>query len=273
MRPKALLLDGDGVIWLDNEAIPGVVDALNELRNLGIRLVLVTNNSSKTRAQYLKFIERVGLVGFTESDVFSSGFACGLYMQSRNISRAYVKGYPSLCHEISEAGITVLTGTLTPEEFEKPLDAILVSMCPTLTYDDLSHVIAIKRRHNPLLVGTNPDPNFPVGQRQLLPGSGSVVRMFESAFVQDAVVVGKPGAIMFEMVLRYLNLTADEVVMVGDRIITDIKFGSRNGARTALVLTGVDTMKDVEEAEEVDKPTWVMPSLVEVAELLKNMEA
>jgi 4-nitrophenyl phosphatase len=271
MRPRALLLDGDGVIWLEGQAIPGAVQALNEIRAMGVRLILVTNNSSKTRDQYLKVIERIGLVGFTRDDVFSSGFACRCCLENMGISRVYVVGFPSLCQEIEEAGITVMSGRLTPEQESKGIEAMVVSMSPYLRYEDFEYYIWVYRKFRPKLIGTNPDPTWPVSDRVALPGSGSVVRMFECALSASATVVGKPGSIMFDAVLKFLGCKADQVIMVGDRIMTDIKFASRHGARSILVLTGVDTMKDVEEADEMDKPTWVLRDLVEAAELLRNM--
>ena len=271
MLPKTLLLDGDGVIWIESVPLPGVVDALNEIRSLGVRLVLVTNNSSKTREEYLRVIESIGLQGFTKEDVFSSGFAVALYLKDCGISRVFVSGYSGLIKEIRMAGITVFTDRLPASEEAQGVEAIVASKSPNFTFDDLSYAISLQRRYKCRLIGTNPDPNYPVPHQRILPGSGAAVACFESALDTEATVVGKPEDVMFEKVLEYTGCTKDEVMMVGDRICTDVKFASRHGARSVLVLSGVDTMKDVEEAEDIDKPTYVLPSLVEVAELLKGM--
>lgn len=271
MLPKVLLLDGDGVIWIESVPIPGVVTALNEIRKLGIRLVLVTNNSSKTREEYLRVIESVGLEGFTKEDVFSSGFAVALYLKECGISRAFVSGYSGLIKEIQMAGIKVFTNRLPPEEESLGVEVIVASKSANFTFHDLSYAISLQRKYKCRLIGTNPDPNYPVSHQRILPGSGAAVACFESALDTEATVIGKPEDVMFDAVLKYMNCTKDEVMMVGDRICTDVKFASRHGARSVLVLSGVDTMKDVEEAEEIDKPTYVLPSLVEVAEMLKEM--
>lgn len=270
MLPKVLLLDGDGVIWLESVPIPGVVDALNGIRELGVRLVLVTNNSSKTREQYLKVIEKIGLVGFTKEDILSSGFATAMYLKEQNMKRVFVSGYAGLIEEIKALGITAFTDELSEADEEIGIDAIVVSKSPNFTYDDLSYTIYLHRRFKCELIGTNPDPNYPVAPQKILPGSGAAVCCFESALDTTATVIGKPNDAMFNTVLSYMGCTKDEVMMVGDRIITDIYFASRHGARSVLVLTGVDTMKDVEEASESDRPTYVLPSLVEVYDLLKT---
>lgn len=268
--PKILLCDGDGVIWLGHEAIPGVVDALNQIRELGVRIVLVTNNSSKTRAQYLRFMESVGLIGFNEDDVFSSGFAAACYLNSNGLTNIYATGFDGLKEELRSHGITVHTIKTDPEPV--PIDAIVCSKSYDLSIDDICRTIYLAKKYHPQLIGTNIDPNFPISTGVLLPGSGAVIAMFEIATGIKANMMGKPGQLMFDMILDYYKVTEDEVIMVGDRIMTDVAFASRRGARSIMVLTGADTMKDVEEAPETDKPTYIFPSLVESVDLFKSMK-
>ena len=75
----------------------------------------------------------------------------------------------------------------------------------------------------------------------------------------------------FQTVLKELGVTKDEIIMVGDRVSTDIAFASHNNARSILVLTGIESEKDVDAAPLNEKPTYILPSLVEVAGLLQQM--
>ena len=129
----------------------------------------------------------------------------------------------------------------------------------------------IVKRYGCSLIGTNPDPNFPMPHGVLIPGSGAMVSAFEAATGRKATVIGKPEDAMFETVLSTLRVSCDDVLMVGDRIVTDVAFASRHGARSVLVLSGVDTREDADRAEERDRPTYVLPSLVEVADMLEEM--
>lgn len=268
--PKVLLLDGDGVIWIDTDPIKGAIESLNKIRALGVRLVLVTNNCSKTRGQYLKFMEKMGLYGFTEDDVFTSGYATALYLKQNNLNKVFVSGFDGLMDEFRLHNIDVHTLETDPEVM--PVDAVVCSKSPRFSYDELARGMVLCRKYGAKLVGTNPDITFPMAGGVLICGSGSIVGAFENAVGSKATVIGKPNDPMFDTMMSALGVSKDEVIMVGDRMLTDIPFARRHGARAILVLSGIDKREDGENAPEEERPTYILPSLVEVAELLENMK-
>lgn len=267
--PKVLLLDGDGVIWIDNHPLNGAIEALTKIKNMGIRLVLVTNNSSKTQEQYYKYIRSLGLSCFNVEDIFSSGYATAVYLIQHNIKKVFVCGFKGLMEELSLHGIEVHTIDTDPELV--PVEAVVVSKSDTFDFKELSRGIDLVRLHGATLIGTNPDPNFQLSHNILIPGSGACVRTFEEATGVGATYIGKPEKPMFQTVLKELGVTKDEIIMVGDRVTTDIAFAAHNNARSILVLTGIESQKYVDAAPENEKPTYVLPSLVEVAELFQKM--
>lgn len=267
--PKVLLLDGDGVIWIDNHPIKGAVDSLIKIKNMGVRLVLVTNNSSKTQQQYYKYIKSLGLNCFDVEDIFSSGYATAVYLVQHNIKKVFVCGFKGLMEELSLHGIEVHTIETDPELI--PVEAVVVSKSDTFDFKEISRGIDLVKIHGAKLIGTNPDPNFQLSNNVLVPGSGACVRTFEEATGVEATYIGKPMNPMFQTVLKELGVTKDEIIMVGDRVSTDIAFASHNNARSILVLTGIESEKDVDAAPLNEKPTYILPSLVEVAGLLQQM--
>ena len=267
--PKVLLLDGDGVIWIDSTPIKGAIDALNRVKKLGIRCVLVTNNCSKTRKQYLNVTKKMGLDCFEEEDIFSSGYATAKYLVHENIKNVFVSGFEGMQEELRNAGITV--HNLETDPVPQKVEAVVVSKSEKFTNFEIQRGIYLVKKLGAKLIGTNPDPNFPMPNNILVCGSGAICSAFERGCNKKATVIGKPNKPMFDTVLNELGVTKDEIMMVGDRVITDIAFASRHGARSVLVLTGVDTEEDVKKAPECDKPTYVLPSLVEVADMLEKM--
>lgn len=267
--PKVLLLDGDGVIWIDKTPIKGAIESLNRIHKMGVRLVLVTNNCSKTQKTYHQFMTNMGLQGFNVEDVFSSGFATAMYLVQHNIKKVFVCGFDGLVEELRLHGIEV--HTIKTDSEVVPVDAVVVSKSDTFGFNEIARGIELVRNYGAKLIGTNPDPNFPLAHSVLIPGSGAYARTFEEATGVKATLIGKPEDPMFDTVLTTLGVTKDDVIMVGDRIITDIAFAAQHGAKSIFVLSGIDTEKEANEAPANSKPTYIMPSLVEIADFFQKI--
>ena len=84
-------------------------------------------------------------------------------------------------------------------------------------------------------------------------------------------MIGKPEDPMFFAMLEALCMGEDDVMMVGDRWITDVAFAARHGVRSVLVLSGVYTEDDLRDVPAELMPTYVLPSLVEVAALVEEL--
>ncbi|RLF85012.1 HAD family hydrolase, partial [Thermococci archaeon] len=82
---------------------------------------------------------------------------------------------------------------------------------------------------------------------------------------KEPLIIGKPNKPIFEVVKEKLD--ADEIWVVGDRLDTDIAFAKRINAKAIMVLTGVNTLEDIEKSEI--KPDVVMPSIKELPKYLE----
>ena len=237
---------------------------------MGIRLVLVTNNASKTRLQYQEHLQKMGLDCFDQTDIFSSGYGTAVYLKSQKINNVFVIGFDGLREELRNHGIQVHDITTDPQII--PVQAVIIGKTDTFSFEEINRGIDLVCKYNAKLISTNIDPTFPLAHGVLVPGAGACAKTIEEGCGKKSdVIIGKPSKILFDIVLNELNVTVDDIIMVGDRIITDIAFASRNNARSILVLSGVDTQKTVDEADEMDKPTYVLPSLNEIVELIEKM--
>jgi HAD superfamily hydrolase (TIGR01450 family) len=159
MPLRALLLDGDGVIWISSTPIAGAVESLNAIRAMGVRLVLVTNNSSKTRAAYVRFFDQIGIAGFTADDVFTSGYAAALYLKRQNLTSLLVSGFEGLCEELRMQGHAVHTAADGPAP--PSVQAVVCGKGDRFSWADICAGVGAVRLRGARLIGVNPDPNFP----------------------------------------------------------------------------------------------------------------
>ena len=74
-----------------------------------------------------------------------------------------------------------------------------------------------------------------------------------------SAVVGKPSPIAFRMALRALGAGSERVVVIGDRLETDIQGGHDAGLDTAVVLSGISSRENI-DAFEI-RPTWIADDL------------
>ncbi|MBU0595256.1 HAD hydrolase-like protein [Candidatus Bipolaricaulota bacterium] len=77
------------------------------------------------------------------------------------------------------------------------------------------------------------------------------------------VVIGKPSPIAYRLALRDLPVEARRVVMIGDRLETDVAGGIAAGIDTALVLSGISTLEEVDRS--AIRPTWVAADIAALA--------
>src|SRR5699024_6126077 len=120
-------------------------------------------------------------------------------------------------------------------------------------------------------VATNTDPTLPT-ERGQAPGNGALVAAVSHATGhQPDLVTGKPHPPAFEIALQRLGVPADQTLMIGDRLDTDIEGARRAGLGTALVLTGVHGRKDVDSAGAHQQPDHIAASILDLSEHWSNL--
>jgi 4-nitrophenyl phosphatase len=237
---KALAIDMDGVLWRGDQALPGMRDFFEFLQRQNIPYTLVSNNSTKTPAQYQKKLAGMGVV-INPNSLLTSSLATAAYLkrQYKQTSPVYIVGQDGLFEAVQKAGFT-----LVPDS-SHPADIVVVGLDFFVTYDKLRHATLLIRR-GASFVGTNGDKTLP-SEEGFLPGAGAVLAAIEAATGITPTVIGKPERLMFDIAVERLGVAPEQVAMVGDRLETDILGGQRVGLKTILVTTGVDNEDTVME--------------------------
>jgi HAD superfamily hydrolase (TIGR01458 family) len=100
----------------------------------------------------------------------------------------------------------------------------------------------------------------------LMLDAGAFVRALEEAAGVEAILVGKPARSFFDSALDALGVSADDVVMVGDNVLSDVNGAQAAGLRGVLVRTGAFRAEQLEGAER--EPDAVIDSVADLADLI-----
>jgi len=255
-------LDMDGTIYRGGTLFACTLPFLRRMRELGIGCTFLTNNPSKSAADYLAHLRTLGLSA-TADELYTSAQATidRLHRVYPAVKRIFALGTPSMRAEFQGAGFT-----LTADDPADEPDAVVIGFDLTLTYAGLCRA-AWWIQQGKLFVATNPDRVCPTDQPTVLVDCGAICALLEKATGRAPdLVLGKPDPAMLSGILDRHGLRPAQIAMVGDRIYTDILMAHRAEALGVLVLTGEATAHDAAQASP--PPHLVVPSLAELGELL-----
>ncbi len=240
-RLGGVVLDMDGVLWRGSQPLLAMDILFEWLYESEMPFVLATNNSSRTRSDYVQKLADFG-VQVTQERIVTSATATAAYLQTEYPAgaRIHVVGMHGLRTILDEAGFDIR------DDEGQPPELVVAGMDFELTYNKLS-VASTHLFNGARFIGTNPDLTFPTPDG-LVPGTGSILAALEAATGQKPFVIGKPHAPMFEMAMQILGTSPQETLMVGDRLNTDIEGGKAVGMPTALLLTGVTTQEQLTQS-------------------------
>jgi HAD superfamily hydrolase (TIGR01450 family) len=140
-------------------------------------------------------------------------------------------------------------------------DYVIAAFDRTLTYAKLCFAFQAIRR-GAHLIATNADRACPTEDGEI-PDAAAVIGALEATTGKRCEwVAGKPSPTMLQAVLDRMALQADQCVMVGDRLETDIKMGTAAGMTTVLVLTGVTT-RETARASDI-RPDYTLDSIAQL---------
>ncbi len=253
-----LLLDMDGVIYLGDSPIEGAVETIEALRDRNKSLIFLTNNSTKTREEYVEKLSGLGITA-KESEVVTSAYATARFISEKSGGEScYVIGENGLKEELRRAGLELL-----PRNRAEEASYVVVGMDRGLNYEKIwGGLSAILSGAD--FIATNPDPTYPTSEG-LAPGAGaSIGAISGTSEMKPSTIVGKPHPYMLRTALRSVDSDPGSAVIIGDRISTDIEAGKRVGLKTILVLSGVTDADKASEADE--KPDFVMDSIKKLLE-------
>jgi phosphoglycolate/pyridoxal phosphate phosphatase family enzyme len=265
------VFDLDGTVYLGEEALPGAINCLKELRRRRKRVVFVSNKPLEPARAYAEKLSRLGLPT-SETEVITSAFVLGSYLSHNEPGlHLYVIGETNLIDELRSHGLTVV------EEFKDQdskevidpagVDAVVVGFDRTLDYRKLNTAYQALR-HGARFFSTNPDKVCPM-PGGAIPDAGATIAALEAITnCKVELIAGKPSTMMMKVAMDRMELAPEQCMMVGDRLETDITMGQKAGMATAVVLTGVSKRTDIQKL--TPPPDLVLEDLGELLNYLEE---
>ena len=252
---ECFLFDLDGTVYLGDQLLPGARDLLAYLEENSRPYFFLTNNSSRSREDYVKKLAGYGLQTPVER-IFSSGMATAIYLKNQKPNaRVYLVGTPSLEEEFETYGF---------ELSEDDPDFAVLGFDTTLTYQKIWKLCDLVVSGVPY-IATHPDINCPT-EDGFMPDIGAMMAMIESSTGKKAdLIVGKPHQPMVDAIVSLTGFQPEQLTMVGDRLYTDIAMGEA-GIQTVLVLSGETKREDIPAAPH--QPDLVCENLGELLEIM-----
>jgi NagD protein len=249
------LMDMDGVLVHEEQAIPGADLFLNRLRERGLPFLVLTNNSIYTRRDLSARLRLSGLE-VPEEAIWTSANATAAFLEGqRPGGSAFAIGEAGLTTALHGAGYTLT---------ERDPDYVVLGETRTYSFERIAHAIRLIAA-GARFIATNPDATGPTPDGPL-PATGSVAALISKATGVEPYFVGKPNPLMMRSALNALDAHSETSAMVGDRMDTDIVSGLEAGMHTVLVLTG-STKRDETERFPF-RPSRIVDSIADLVDEL-----
>lgn len=249
---KTYLIDLDGTMYHGDQNIDGAREFIAYLQQTNQKYLFLTNNATRTKKQNKEHLDKLGFKNIKEDDFFTSSMAAAKYVaQTSEKRKAFVVGQDGLIEALKLEGFEIV---------EENADFVFVGLDFAADYNKYSKALQ-NLLSGAKLIATNKDRRLPSGGTFRI-GNGAVVVLLEYASGQEAFVAGKPFDPILNEALKQLNITIDDIILVGDNLETDVALGYYNNAETIFVTTGVHGKEDCERLNI--HPTQTVENLKEL---------
>lgn len=242
---KAVVFDLDGTLYVGNTPVEGAAEAVGRLRAGGMKTIFLTNAATGSRMDVLAKLSRMGIKA-ERKEVYTASYLLAKYIsENHRGKKVFVVGEKGIVDEFAQLGVQ------TADDAQ----VVAVGLDRRLTYDKLCKAQAALSKGAAFVVSSM-DPTYPTEAGEI-PGSGAIVAAISFASGKKPHVVGKPNPYVLELIRKELGLEKGEILMVGDRIDTDIVFAKNCGIKSALVLSGTTKRSEIGGV----RPDYVLESV------------
>lgn len=245
---RGAIFDIDGVLEYQGKVYPGAVELLQTLRGRGVQIRFLTNSTLKSRASAAERLRRAGFQVETE-EMFTASYCTAAYLREHDLRPCWVL--------LEREGLDEFAGI--DQDEEHPAYIVMGDNRSRFNFDTLNKAFRLIQGGAQLIGMISELVDSSLGQLEL--NVGSWVRMLETASGRPAVYIGKPHPYAMSLTLASMGLPREQVIVVGDRVGSDVAGARAAGLRSALVRTGEFRPADLEGPLQ---PDWIFDSITDV---------
>jgi phosphoglycolate phosphatase len=188
-----ILCDCDGVLWINNSPVEGAPEALNKLRAIGKKIIFATNNSTKSREQFVEKLTKMGYI-VNNNELFPTSFSAASYLKSNGFKKkVYIIGSKGIQDELEKVGIESIGigPDITPEDWspgmapvrlDPDVGAVIVGFDNQISFPKLVKVCSYVSQKDCIFIAANEDESYPTVDPSIkVPGPGGMQTLFTLA--------------------------------------------------------------------------------------------
>ena len=233
-----ILSDIDGTLYYKGAPVPGAVEAVDILREKGIKLLFFTNTDSKTPKNVYKLLIEYGFK-VKEEEIFTPIIALKEFLKDKRTAKLYLVTTEEVKEEFQE--FHHIKGTEVPDY------VIVGDFQDNWDVNRLNKAFRYVMKHKAILLGTQGNKYYLDVDGEPVIDTGSFVHMIANAANVNPMIFGKPSKEYFIQALKLLNVPPKNIIVVGDDIDTDILGAQNANLRGILVKTGKGQFFDSSE--------------------------
>ena len=251
---EAVFFDLDGTVYLDDQLVDDAKAVVERLRAAGVDVYFLTNNSSRWKDDYTARLADLGIPVEPEQVLLSTDGVID-YLQGTD-EEVYVVGTERMRSALADNGVEL--GAEDPA-------AVVVGFDTELTYEK-ARTATLAIRNGARFLLAHPDAVCPTAEG-FVPDCGAIGAMIERATDQlPDRVFGKPNAEMITHVLESEGYDPADVLVVGDRLETDVRLAANVGCESVCVLSGDSTRSEIEQSDL--QPSLIAPDVSALTQFL-----
>ncbi|AVK97304.1 HAD-IIA family hydrolase [Lysinibacillus sphaericus] len=251
---EAYCFDLDGTIYVGDKILPGVINTITQLQQLRKHICFISNSPTQTRQDVVEKLRKFN-IHITAEQVITSAYLTAQYvLEHLSTSISYIVGEAAINKEFQDKQLQTTT---------EPLHAthVIIGLDRQITFDKLNNAM-IAVRNGAQIIVTNPDQACP-GPSGFQVDTMAIAKAVEVA--SDSTIefiVGKPSSYFAEHIVRMIDVKREKLLIIGDRIETDISLGNLAGFDTCFVLTGASTLEQLKGISY--KPKFIIKTMHEL---------